>query len=75
MRSIEARYQKIQNRNPNLGAYPCLVRAVKGEGFGRKNLNIAFRIIIPKDDYIQIEKKGLVDYLEKLTNTSEEGEI
>lgn len=75
MRSIEASYQKIQGRNPNLAAYPCLAQAAKGRRFARKNLVIAFGKIMPEDDYVRNEKKGLIDYLEKLTNISEEGEI
>ena len=75
MRSIEAVYKKIQDRNHNLGAYPCLARTVKGRRFSRKNIVLAFRKIVPQDDYTQEDKKGLIDYLEGITNTLEEGEI
>ena len=68
MRSIEASYRKIQDRNPNLGAYLCLARVVKFRKFARKSLVKAFKEMMPEDDYVKEDTKGLVDHLEKLTN-------
>ena len=75
MRSIEANYKKIQVRNPNLGDYLCLARAIKGKKFSRKSLVKSFTELVSKDDYLKSERKELVDYLEYLTNIAEEGEI
>lgn len=75
MISIEANYKKIQVRNPNLGAYPCLVKAIKHKKFSRKSLVKAFNDLMPESEYAQDEKKELIDYLENQTNLAEEGEI
>lgn len=75
MRSIEANYRKVQTRNPNLGVYPCLVQSVKGKKFSRKSLVKAFNDLMPKEEYCKKEAKGLIDYLENITNIAEEGEI
>ncbi len=75
MRSIEANYKKIQDRNPNLGAYPCLASAVRHKKFSRKSLVKAFHDLMPEEEYMKDETKELIDYLEHLTNLSEEGEI
>ena len=75
MRSIEANYKKIQARNPNLGVHPCLCQAVRYKKFSRKSLAKAFNKLMPESEYIQDEKKELIDYLENQTNLAEEGEI
>ena len=75
MRSIEANYQKIQTRNPNLGAYPCLAQVVRNKRYSRKSLVKAFNELMPESEYEKDEKKELIDYLENQTNLSEEGEF
>lgn len=75
MRSIEANYLKIQVRNTNLGIYPCLVQVVKHKKFSRKSLIKAFNDLMPESEFAQDEKKGLIDYLEGITNLAVEGEI
>lgn len=66
---------KIQNRNPNFGSYPCIARAVVYRRFSRKSLVKAFNELMPKNEYLKSEVKGLVDYLEHLTKLPVEGEI
>lgn len=75
MRSIEANCKKIQSSKPYLGVYSCLVQAVKDKGFSRKSLVKAFNNLMPKEDYLETEKKELIDYLESQTKLAEEGEI
>ena len=75
MRSIEANYKKVQAHNPNLGTYSCLAQVVRYKKYSRKSLVKAFNDLMPESEYAQDEKKGLIDYLENLTNLSEEGEI
>lgn len=75
MRSIEANYKKIQTRNPNLGTYPCLAQVVKDKKYSRKSLVKAFNELMPKDEYVKSEQKGLIDYLENLSRPTEEGEF
>ena len=75
MRNIKVNYNRTQARNNNLGVYPCLARIVKYKRFSRKSLLKVFKELMPKDDYLESEKKDLVDYLDYLTNIVEEGEI
>ena len=74
MRSIEASFKKVQSRNLNLGAYPCLAQVVKGKHFARKSLVKAFNELMPESEYAREEKKELIDHLETVTNLSVEGE-
>ncbi|HEY4503198.1 MAG TPA: hypothetical protein VJC14_02070 [Candidatus Paceibacterota bacterium] len=75
MRSIERSYKKIQTRNPNLGTYPCLAQAVRERRFSRKSLVKVFSKLMPENEYAKSETKELIDYLENITNSSEEGEF
>lgn len=74
MRSIEASYAMVQHRNQNLGAYSCLVTATKGRKFSRKSLISAFKKIVPIDDYLESETRGLINHLEVVTNMAVEVE-
>jgi len=75
MRSITANYRKVESRNPNLGAYPCLVRVVRGKEFSRKSLVKAFNELMPENEYARNEKKELIDYLENQSSLAEEVEF
>ena len=75
MRSTERSYQKIASKNPNSGAYICLAGAVKYRKFSRKTLVKGFKKLMPREEYAKGETKGLIDYLEYLTNIAEEAEI
>lgn len=75
MRSIERNYKKIQNHDSCIGAYPCMAKAVIYKKFSRASLTKAFNKIMPKEEYLKSERKGLIEYLEKLTNLSEETEF
>ena len=73
MRSIKANYRKVQACNPNLGTYPCLAQAIRHKRFSRKSLVRTFNELMPESEYVQDEKKELIDYLESQTNLAEEG--
>jgi len=66
MRSIEARFNKSERREPQLGAYIHLVRAVRNKRFSRKNIAKAFKKLMPSDEYAASETKALIDNLERL---------
>jgi hypothetical protein len=74
MISIKRNYEKVQKRSLNLGNYSCLARVVKYRKFSRKSLVKAINELMGKDEYLKSEKNDLIDYLEYLTNLSEEGE-
>ena len=75
MVSIERNFKKIQVRNQNYGSYLCLAKTIKGKKYSRKSLVKNFIKLMPQNEYLKSEQKGLIDYLENLTNLSEEGEI
>ncbi len=68
MRSIQTIYKKIQDKNPDTGAYLLLARSVLHKKFARKNLVQAFNKIVPKDDYDKSDRFELINHLEYLTN-------
>ncbi len=74
MISIERNFNKIQAHNQNYGSYLCLAEAIKGKKYSRKSLVRNFIKLMPQNEYLKSEQKGLIDYLENLTNLSEEGE-
>ena len=59
MLSIENNFEKIQTRNPNLGAFTCLAKKIKNRRFSRKNLVKSFKKLVPNNDYLKDEQKGL----------------
>lgn len=69
MRSIEFLFRQVAKTAPDYGSYPCLAHSVRGHGFSRESLRIAFRKFVNKDDYDPKEKKQLLDHLEDLTQT------
>ena len=74
MRNIARNFRDFAEKHPNLGAYICLAETVKSRGFSRKSLVKAFNELMPADEYLKSEAKGLVDYLEYLSKGLEEGE-
>lgn len=75
MRSIEARFKKIESKNPFHGASVNLVRAVRGQKFSRSALVKNFKKLMPQDEYAKDETKQLIDFLEEATNEAEEIKI
>lgn len=74
MRSIEARFKKSENKEPFLGAWIHLVRSVRGQKFSRRILVKNFKKLMPESEYAKGEIKELVNFLEQVTNESEEVE-
>ena len=72
MRSIERRFKNIQKKNPNLGDYCCLARAVKYQKFSKNIIAQWFNKLMPKDDYLNSEKRSLISQLISLSNGVEE---
>jgi len=76
MRNIEARCLAVSEKMPALGAVCCLATAVKGQGFSRyaisDNMNT---LLVQGDDYEKEDRKELLEYLYKLSNSAEETKI
>jgi len=78
MKSIERRFNKIMKSNPPWSSWTCFVVSIKGQKFNKKIINRWFNQLVDKDDYDESEKKELVQYLYKVSdssNTSEECQI
>ncbi len=69
MRSIINRFNKIQNRQPALGTFSVLAEAVSGSGFTQDSIARMFTKLVPKDEYVKSERRGLIQYLYILSNT------
>jgi hypothetical protein len=68
MKSIEARFEQVRERNPNYSAYLCFAHAVKGQQFSRKTLASWFNKLVPESEYGDGERKDTVDFLMTLNN-------
>ncbi|MFZ2187333.1 MAG: hypothetical protein WAV46_01765 [Candidatus Moraniibacteriota bacterium] len=66
MRSIEARFKKVQVRNFIKSSYDCFAEAISGQKFSREVIHRWFMKLVNKDDYAKREKKELLLYLESL---------
>ena len=74
MKSIRSNFEKVSNKNPNLGSYCCLAITIKGKRFSRKSLTKAYYDLMPKDEYLRSESKAQIDHLCLITEMAEEGE-
>ncbi|MEI6552997.1 MAG: hypothetical protein WCO09_00340 [bacterium] len=63
MKSIERRFKKVAEQNPNLGDYIVFAKAIAGQGFTKDRLARAFNKLVPKDDYAPGDKKELLAHL------------
>ncbi len=70
MRSIERKCNKVTSKNPGLGLFPALCKAVKNQNFSRKAIVKAFKDLVPGED-----RSLLISHLESITKTPVEVEI
>lgn len=68
MNSIERRFRKIAEDNPQWSAYVCLAGAVTGFGYNHKTIRENFLRLIPKEDYAGSDERQLITYLDTLSN-------
>jgi hypothetical protein len=66
MNSIERRFRKIAEANPQWSAYVCLAEAVGGHSYNRKTMRRNFLNLVPKEDYEKDIERELVVELERL---------
>ena len=69
MRSLEARFKKIAEKNPFWSSYICFAEAIAYQRFSRSIIHRWFQKLVDKDDYAKNEKKAILEHLENLTNT------
>lgn len=73
MRSIQRRFQKIQNTRSDRSTYTCFAEAVIGQSFSKHKIAQWFNHLVNKDDYSKSDKKNIIQYLCVLSNGHEEG--
>lgn len=67
MKSLEARFCKVAERNQLLSSYAIFAIAVKGQNFDEVVLHKHFNRLVDKDDYEVADKKILLEELDTLT--------
>lgn len=68
MRSINASFKEVSRKNPELGDYVCLIRAVRGQKFSERPIREFFVRLVDKDDYDPNDLRALVRQLHIASN-------
>lgn len=66
MRSIEANFWSIREKEPFWSDYVCLAEALKGKGYEPRQIAKWFKKLVPKDEYIGTDQKQLLSHLGSL---------
>ena len=69
MRSIERKFNEISKKRPKNGSFDCFVNTISGRGYKKRIILKWFNALIPKNDYAKREKKELLEYLYRVSNT------
>jgi negative regulator of replication initiation len=67
MRSIKARFKKVEAKHPEYSSYLAFADAIWGENFCKDKLVRHFNKLVEKEDYDKAEKKAVVRFLLSLT--------
>ena len=63
MRSIEARFNKLQQSRPGASTLANFNNAITGRNFSHKTIHYWFNILVDKEDYRWVPKNELFAYL------------
>jgi hypothetical protein len=74
MRNIQARFKEQELKHPYHGAFINLMKAVIGQGFKRDALIIAFRKLMPSEEYKESEMFDLINNLDSVTKQPEDSQ-
>jgi len=72
MKSLERRFNNIQNRNPYWSTYTCFAEAVIGANFTKRTLRYWFSRLVDKSEYDKKERQSTIDHLLDLNKPPEE---
>lgn len=61
-------FNKTQNKQPNLGSFCVLAEVIKNRGLTYDSTSRIFTKLVPKEDYVKNERRGLIKYLHILSN-------
>lgn len=73
MRSIQRRFNLQKQKNPELGDFINLMKAVYQQKYSKQIISKWFPKLVDKDDYSTSEKIYLIRTLHHTSNMSEEG--
>lgn len=74
MRSIERKFNEISQKNLRWSSWTCFVNAIKGQKFNKRTVREWFEKLVNKNDFDKDEKKQLLKYLSKISNTAEDNQ-
>ncbi len=75
MRSIQRRFETLQQKNGDLSTYTNFAKAVKQQNFSKNIIARWFNKLVEKDDYNKKDKKKLIQDLWELSKGREESEF
>jgi len=74
MKSLQARFNKMEKKNPFYSTYINFAEAITDQNFTRKSIVAWFPKLVKENDFSQTDKKHLLDHLERLTKVTEDGQ-
>ncbi len=75
MKSLERRFNNIEEKFPFWSSFTCFAEAVREQGFSRSSLHRWFQKLVKKEDYSRKEKKALLGHLDNLSKPARTPEI
>lgn len=73
MKSLEARFKKVQHKNQYWSSLCCFNSAITRQGYAGKILKKWFNLLVDKDEYCNTDKKAILAHAEHLTKHLVEG--
>ncbi len=70
MKSVQRKFNNIKKNNPCWSSYICFAETVSNQNFSKKIIRKYFRKLIDKKDYLQAEKKEVLNYLLQIKKDS-----
>lgn len=73
MKSIRRKFELVKARHPYWSSYICFADTITKANLSKKAISYWFNKLVEKDDYLQSEKKGILDHLFNLSKVPEDG--
>ncbi len=72
MKSIQRRFNNVQEKNPYWSSMICFNEAIKEQGFSQKNIYYWFPKLVDRDDYDRSDKTEILSFILDLSKRAEE---
>lgn len=63
MKNLEARFKRVEERNPYFSSFNCFADATRKQKFSRKIISKNFKKLVDISDYNKIERQKLVEHI------------